>query len=43
MKKILVTGGTGMVGQALQNIIKDDAVFLSSSDRDWETKIQHHL
>ena len=31
MKKILVTGGTGMVGSALQEILTD-AVFLSSKD-----------
>ena len=32
-KKILVTGGTGLVGKHLQDIM-DDAVFLSSSDGD---------
>jgi GDP-L-fucose synthase len=32
MKKILVTGGSGLVGKAIQQICTDDAVFVSSKD-----------
>jgi len=34
MSSILVTGGTGMIGNALQNILKDKGIYLSSKDCD---------
>lgn len=34
MSKILVTGGTGMIGKALQNILGDKGIYLSSKDCD---------
>lgn len=32
MKKILVTGGSGLVGRAIEKLCTDDAVFISSKD-----------
>ena len=37
MKRILVTGGTGMVGRHLQGILEDDSIYIGSNIdlRDW--------
>ena len=32
--KILITGGTGLVGSSLSKILNDDCIFMSSKDCD---------